>query len=153
MPNALVLVINCGSSSVKFALYNGYEAANFKPVKLLAEGIAEMLSSTEMALTIKQKEEKQKNLHTLTEDCAGFHEFAIPIILDHLNSHFQLTDYLVGIGHRVVHGGQVFQQSVIIDAHVLNEIKKCLCILLNYSKNCALQYTNSSIAMRSIIKK
>jgi acetate kinase len=126
MPNALVLVINCGSSSVKFALYNSYEATNFKPVKLLSEGIAELLSKSEMSLTIKKREDKQQSRHSLPENTSGFHHLAIGMILDDLNNHFQLTDYLVGIGHRVVHGGQTFQQSVLIDEKVLNEIKKCV---------------------------
>ena len=126
MPNALVLVINCGSSSVKFALYNSYEAANFKPVKLLSEGIAELLTDTQLTITIKQGKEKQQSRHELSETDEAFHSYALNFILKQLNSLFELEDNLVGIGHRVVHGGQIFQQSVLIDEQVLNEIKKCV---------------------------
>ena len=126
MPNTLVLVINCGSSSVKFALYNSHEASNFKPVKLLSEGIAELLSDTTFAITIKEGKEKQHAEHKLNDTEEAFHRRALKHILEALNERFQLEDNLVGIGHRVVHGGQVFQQSVVIDKQVLSEIKNCV---------------------------
>lgn len=125
MPNALVLVINCGSSSVKFALYNSQDAANFKPVKLLSEGIAERRTPSIFAITVKQGTEKEQNQHEIPEHGQEFHHLAIDQILKELNSRFSLEDHLVGIGHRVVHGGQIFQKSVLIDTQVLNEINKC----------------------------
>ena len=125
MSNALVLVINCGSSSVKFALYNSQDAANFKPVKLLSEGIAELRSSTVCDITLKQGTDKEQTKLEVTENEQDFHHLAIHQILKSLNKRFQLEDNLIGIGHRVVHGGQVFQQSVLIDADVLREINKC----------------------------
>lgn len=128
MPNALVLVINCGSSSVKFALYNSQDAANFKPVKLLSEGIAELRTPAECVITIKKGADKEQIQHEISEQEQGFHHLAIHQILKALNNHFRLEDNLVGIGHRVVHGGQVFQQSVLIDAKVLSEINNCVAL-------------------------
>src|SRR5690606_14286041 len=54
-----------------------------------------------------------------------FHSESLQIIITELEKKFTLKDYLLGIGHRVVHGGQVFSQSVLISEQVLKQIKAC----------------------------
>ncbi len=114
-----VLVINCGSSSIKFALIDTSAGAEW------VSGLAERLGQTEARLNWKVDGEKQ------SESIAGAdHRGAMQAIIDRLHEVVQrrygeeLTDRLAGIGHRVVHGGESFTQSTVIDAAVLAEIKR-----------------------------
>ncbi len=126
MPNALILVINCGSSSVKFALYNSYKTTDFKPVKLIAEGIAELLTEQNFSITLKQAADKAISEHELTDTDTDFHSASLHLILSKLNVHYELEENLLGIGHRVVHGGEFFHKSVLIDNQVLEKIRHCV---------------------------
>lgn len=108
-----ILVINSGSSSLKFQLYN---MDNMHVIAVgLVEQIGESKSRIKMDLAPTQTEQ------TITaHQKVGNHETAITIMLDLLKEHHCLDDVseLAGIGHRVVHGGEAFSKSVLIDDHV-----------------------------------
>ncbi|RBP84547.1 acetate kinase [Marinomonas rhizomae] len=109
-----ILVINCGSSSLKFAIL-----ANAGQETLM-EGIAEQLGSNTSTISFKYQGEKhQKKL------AVGSHEFAVKEIKAWLDLHPKVNDLLVGIGHRIVHGGETFNQSVLINQEVINGIQEC----------------------------
>jgi len=114
MTPKLILVINCGSSSLKFALYT-------TQLKLLAEGLAESLNSIDAKLKIERISDQTKEVFT-TKD----HQSAINTIIIELQKQFDLEHQLIGIGHRVVHGGDKFKQSALVDDQVLAEIKHCI---------------------------
>lgn len=114
--NNLLLVINCGSSSLKFALYDTNNT-------LLSEGLAEKLNSNEAVLHIKI--DKQKQSFALNEPG---HEKAITSLANELDAHFSLSNNLSGIGHRVVHGGEHFKSSILIDDAVIEQIKACIAL-------------------------
>lgn len=101
-----ILVLNCGSSSIKFALYKWQTSG-----ELVAHGLAERLDDVGANLKIKGALKHQENL----VDKAS-HEQALEAILSALKP---WQDKLLGIGHRVVHGGEHFRQSQIIDAAAL----------------------------------
>ncbi|HOG29436.1 MAG TPA: propionate/acetate kinase, partial [Vicinamibacterales bacterium] len=94
-----VLVLNCGSSSVKFAVID--------PVSSQEEvsGIAQRLGAPEASLDWKRHGKKD----TRPTPRAG-HEEALRAIGNLLNE-LGLTDELIGVGHRVVHGGSKFSGS------------------------------------------
>jgi len=110
----LILVINCGSSSLKFALYT-------TQLDLLAEGLAEKLNSEDARLKIKKLDNKTNDIFATID-----HESAISSIIKELQKHFNLNENLLGIGHRIVHGGDQFKQSALIDQRVIKEIDKCI---------------------------
>ena len=114
MTPKLILVINCGSSSLKFALYT-------TQLSLLAEGLAESLNSSKAELKIENCSNQTKETFA-TKD----HKSAINKIITELQRHFDLDNNLIGIGHRIVHGGDKFKQSALIDRHVEAEIKNCI---------------------------
>ena len=114
MNSKLILVINCGSSSLKFALYT-------TQLSLLAEGLAESLNSSKAELKIENCSNQTKETFA-TKD----HKSAINKIITELQRHFDLDNNLIGIGHRIVHGGDKFKQSALIDRHVEAEIKNCI---------------------------
>ncbi|BDX02928.1 MAG: acetate/propionate family kinase [Marinomonas sp.] len=112
--NDSILVINCGSSSLKFAIL-----ANAGQ-ETLVEGIADRLGTDESNITFKF--EGTKNTLTLED---GSHKNAVTHIKEWLNERPSIEQTLVGIGHRVVHGGETFGTSVLINQEVLDGIKEC----------------------------
>tara|TARA_R110002167_G_scaffold180956_17_gene381193 strand:- start:1665 stop:2894 length:1230 start_codon:yes stop_codon:yes gene_type:complete len=125
MPHSFILVINCGSSSVKFALYDTQSSSPFEPLKLLSEGIAELLNENKANITIKYDSKKRSIPTNLNDGPNSFHSVCLQHIISELNQIFSLKDYLLGIGHRVVHGGNVFSKSVLISDNVIRQIKAC----------------------------
>ncbi|PYF84918.1 MULTISPECIES: acetate/propionate family kinase [Marinomonas] len=109
-----ILVINCGSSSLKFAIL-----ANAGQ-ETLVEGIADRLGTDESSITFKFKGQKSE---VSLED--GSHKNAVNQIKIWLSSHPIIERSLAGIGHRVVHGGETFSKSVLIDQDVIAGIKQC----------------------------
>ncbi|WP_150138302.1 acetate kinase [Candidatus Enterovibrio escicola] len=111
----LVLVINCGSSSLKFAIIDaqtGDEHLN---------GLAECLHLPEARI---KWELDGKHKAKLSEDAA--HKEALSFIVDTiLASKPKLAQKLCAVGHRVVHGGEQFTASVVITAEVLKGIQEC----------------------------
>jgi acetate kinase len=108
-----VLVLNCGSSSAKFAVINttGQE---------LISGIAQRLGSAHASLDWKINGQKQsKDLHRAD------HDIALRAVVELLKEN-NLADQLAGVGHRVVHGGAKFSGSRALTAEVIDKIKECI---------------------------
>jgi acetate kinase len=121
MSTSLVLVINCGSSSLKFALYETHSA-----LSLLAEGLAESLNQATGSLTISQDGSKEQHPLVFENKQQNSHFIALEACLSRLSDNYNLGEDLVAIGHRVVHGGKIFSSSVKIDDQVLSQIKACI---------------------------
>ena len=122
-PDDLVLVLNSGSSSVKFALL-----APASGERVLA-GIAERVGTSATELQIWQHPG-----HVITEQLPqGSYQAVISRILDHLPKAGLRTAergapspgqaHLVGAGHRVVHGGERFTASAVVDDEVIAAIR------------------------------
>lgn len=113
-----ILVLNSGSSSLK------YQVIDMQTEEMLAKGYFERIGQPNSFLTHKVKGEVHKFEHP-----AKNHEKAIAFVLDRLtNENYGVLndlEELDGIGHRVVHGGEKFSDSVIINNNVIEEIKKC----------------------------
>jgi acetate kinase len=114
------LVLNSGSSSIKFQLIR------MEDESLLAKGIVEKIGSSDAIVTY-QPEGKNK-IREIRE--VRNHEVAIEIVLS-LLLHPQLgviadRSEINGIGHRVVHGGEDFSDSVLITDRVKATIHKCI---------------------------
>lgn len=110
MESPNILVINCGSSSLKFAV--------IWPVsgKVLSQGLAERLGTPEARLIWTATDGGK---HTKLLPKAG-HEEALDVILSGLQG-----IALGAVGHRVVHGGEQFSDSVRLDADTLAGIEAC----------------------------
>lgn len=113
----LILIINCGSSSAKYQLYDT------KNYRSLARGIVERIGHDNAEL----KHQKDGTVHTQQIDCRD-HYVAIQIIVDILTDKkygvIKSKDQVEGIGHRVVHGGEEFKNSVRITEKVIRSIHK-----------------------------
>src|SRR5512138_3619487 len=109
-----VLVLNCGSSSAKFAVINSTDG------KELISGIAQRLGSAHASLDWKIDGQKtSKDLHRAD------HDIALRAVVELLKEH-KLVDELKGVGHRVVHGGAKFSGSRALTAEVIDKVKECI---------------------------
>ncbi|WES67414.1 propionate kinase [Superficieibacter sp. HKU1] len=110
---SLVLVINCGSSSLKFSVLSPDEDAP------LLSGLAEKLGLADACITFKSGAD-HKTTQSLSE---ASHHQALRALFARLDD-MALLPRLYAIGHRVAHGGRDFQQSVLIDAQVIARIRE-----------------------------
>ncbi len=112
-----ILVINCGSSSVKYKVFQ------FPSRLLLASGAVEKIGEGHPFISYETAScSLKKDLDTCN------HEQAITAVMSALTdpAHGVIKDYseISGIGHRVVHGGEGFDKSVIIDDDVIKKIER-----------------------------
>jgi len=114
----IILSFNCGSSSVKYQLYN------WDKKEIIAKGIIERVT-IDNSFCVHEVNHKEKV--TIKHDCPN-HKEAIKLIIDCLihpeyGAIKNLSD-IAAIGHRVVHGGEKFSKSVIINQEVLKAFKE-----------------------------
>lgn len=112
-----VLVINCGSSSLKFQLIET------KSDKVLASGMCDRIGIEGSEINYKNEQGEKSTTATPVPT----HAKAIALVLSHLqekNAVSSLSE-ISAVGHRVVHGGEFFKESVLIDENVLSEISEC----------------------------
>ncbi|MCM1337317.1 MAG: acetate kinase [Candidatus Amulumruptor caecigallinarius] len=114
-----ILVLNCGSSSVKYKLIDTDHA------EVLAEGGVERIGLDDAMIKFKLPDGQKKTLGLGEVD----HAKAIQAILDVLvNPEYgciKSLDEIQAVGHRVVHGGEKFNASVLIDDDVKAMIREC----------------------------
>lgn len=110
-----IMAINAGSSSLKFQLL---EMPN---ETVLTKGIVERIGSEEATFQIEVNGEKQNETREITD-----HSKAVELLLEKLTGLgiINSLDEIEGIGHRVVHGAEKFNDSVLIDDIVLKGIEE-----------------------------
>lgn len=113
-----ILVLNCGSSSLK------YQLINMETEEVMASGKYERIGEEEAFITHKAQGKKVEIKKTAYD-----HKEAIEFTLAQLtNPEYKVIDSLdeiEAIGHRVVHGGEIFKESAVIDDKVMEQIDEC----------------------------
>ncbi len=113
-----VLVVNCGSSSVKFAIIDPADG------RVFVSGLAEALTLDDARINWAfegQKKTKQPL------GAGATHDKAIDFIVDTiLAGHDDLLNSLVAVGHRIVSGGDLYSQPTLVDDSVESGIEKCI---------------------------
>lgn len=114
-----VLVLNCGSSSLK------YQLIDMKTKNALANGLVERIWIEWGIITHKVNEEKIKEEKEFKDHKDAINEALN--LLSHGENAVVKQDFqdIMAIGHRVVHGGEYFSQSVVITDEILAKIQKC----------------------------
>ena len=114
-----ILVLNCGSSSLK------YQLINMENEEVLASGKYERIGEDEAFITHKVNGQKIEIRHP-----AKTHEEAVDFTLKQLiNPEYKVIDSLdeiSAIGHRLVHGGEKINKSVVISDEVVEVLKECI---------------------------
>lgn len=115
-----VLVLNCGSSSVKYKLFD------METGSVSAQGGVEKLGMRDSFLKITMPDGEKIVLDKYLPN----HHDAIAFILENMTSGkyaaLSSLDSIMAVGHRIVHGGENFNQSVIIDDKVIKGIEDCI---------------------------
>lgn len=115
-----VLVINCGSSSLK------YQLINMNDESVLAKGLVERIGIEGSVL----KHEKAGQGKTVIEEVMNNHKDAINLVLkalvDPVHGAVKSLSEVDAVGHRVVHGGEKFANSVLITDEVIKAMKDCI---------------------------
>lgn len=118
------LIVNCGSSSLKLAIYAAPAAADDQqPLQPRASALAERLGSDQAASHIRLPDGTKIPVEL---PAGADHQSAIERLLEHFSRRGLLRADPTGIGHRVVHGGEHFQSSVVIDQDTLDAIEACI---------------------------
>jgi len=107
-----ILVINCGSSSVKFSLIQTLTG------ETLLSGLAQCLHTQDANITVKLTDaaEEQKKV-TLNLSTPFNHQNALSVLVEKLNE-YGLVNKIKAVGHRVVHGGESYAQPTLITPEV-----------------------------------
>ena len=108
-----VLVINCGSSSLKFSLIHPASG------EAVLSGLAEKLGHADASLTLRDATAK-----SVLSLAGGSHEAAMRVLVEVLQQR-DLAHTVTAVGHRVVHGGEAFSASTRLDDTVLAAIAAC----------------------------
>ena len=114
----IVLVVNCGSSSLK------YQLVNMDNEEVMAKGLVEKIGLTDSQLTHKWNGQKKEIKQSIPD-----HQVAVKLVLDILTDAecgvIKSMDAIDAVGHRVVHGGEEFAASTLITDEVMKALEKC----------------------------
>lgn len=114
-----ILVINCGSSSLK------YQLIDMENESVIAKGLCERIAIEGSKLTHKVPGREDFELETAMPD----HGVAVKLVFDALTDAehgvVKSVDEISAIGHRVLHAGTEITESCIVDQHVKDIIRKC----------------------------
>ncbi|HPM01193.1 MAG: acetate kinase [Candidatus Cloacimonetes bacterium] len=114
-----ILVLNCGSSSIKFQLLNMAEE------NVMAEGIVERIGEDVSLYTYKSEPYTKKKREIVIEDHAKGLQMIIDTLLDPNHGVIKNANEIDAVGHRLVHGGEYFSGSVKITREVEEVLEKC----------------------------
>ncbi|QJC36374.1 acetate/propionate family kinase [Enterobacteriaceae endosymbiont of Donacia simplex] len=114
MINKLILVINCGSSSLKFSVINVLKK------KILLSGLSENFKNTNSYIKWNFNNQKKKKNFYLKIN----HKIILNYLIENILKKTLLYNNIIAVGHRIVHGGEKFTESVIITKKVIEAIKK-----------------------------
>jgi acetate kinase len=124
-----VLVLNCGSSSLKFQLIEtDLQRIESETDEVLADGMVEKIGQAESIVAYSNcKGDKVKENAVVLE-----HSTAVEVLLQHLthakHGVIEKIEDIGAVGHRVVHGGESFSESAVIDGPVFDKIRECVAL-------------------------
>ena len=115
-----ILVLNCGSSSVKFKLINMQSEQD------LAKGVVEKIGSSDAIITYQPSDKnKLREIREVLNHGVAI-EMVISLLLHPQHGVIKDKTEIDGIGHRVVHGGEEFSGSVFVNDDVKSAIHRCM---------------------------
>lgn len=114
-----ILVLNCGSSSIKYALYD------MDTTSVMTSGGAERVGLDGAFVKVKLKNgEKKQIMHDIPEHTEGV-KFIFSLLTDPEIGVIKSLDEIDAVGHRMVHGGEKFNKSVLLNDEVLKVFEEC----------------------------
>ena len=114
-----ILVLNCGSSSIKYALYN------MDTKEVMTSGGAERVGLDGAFVKVKLANgEKKQIMHDIPEHTEGV-KFIFSLLTDPEIGVIKDLNEIDAVGHRMVHGGEKFNKSVLLTDEVLKVFEEC----------------------------
>lgn len=115
-----ILVLNCGSSSIKYALYNMDDKS------VMTSGSAERVGLDGAFVKVKLPNgEKKTVMHDIPEHTEGV-KFIFSLLTDPEIGVIKDLNEIDAVGHRMVHGGEKFNKSVVLTDEVLKTFEECI---------------------------
>ena len=118
----IILVLNCGSSSIKYQVLDMRSESEHS---LLAKGLVERIGMEEGDITHSVPGKDKHKIHKPVADHTEGIKDVLGLLVDPEHGVLRSLDEIEAVGHRVVHGGEYFTQSCIIDQRVKDGIEKC----------------------------
>ena len=115
----VILVLNCGSSSIKYQVIDMEDASS----KLLAKGIVERIGLPEGDLTHKPVGKEPFELHRPIPDHTTGIKLVLDALTDPVHGVIASLEEVKAVGHRVAHGGEFFPESCIVTEDVKTKIR------------------------------
>ncbi len=115
-----ILVINCGSSSLK------YQLIDMKEEKVLAKGLSERIGIEGSRIKHKTTGKEEVVIEKPMENHKIVLELVLKTLVDPVHGAIKSMDEISAVGHRVVHGGEKFATSVKIDDEVMKALNDCV---------------------------
>ncbi len=113
-----ILVLNCGSSSIKYALYNMDDKS------VITSGGIEKIGLPDSFIKYKYNGEKFQINRPIEEHTAGV-QFIFEVLTTGKHAVLKSVDELGAVGHRMVHGGEKFNKSVLLTPEVMEAFAEC----------------------------
>lgn len=114
-----ILVLNCGSSSVKYKLIDSTTE------KVLAEGGVEKIGLPGSFIKFKRQDGTKGIIETSMPDAKAAVKEVLDVLTDPKEGVIKSFDEIEAVGHRVVHGMEEFNKSVLITPEVIEKVKEC----------------------------
>lgn len=115
-----ILVLNCGSSSIKYQFFNMTNR------ELLAKGIVEKIGLKGSFLKFEKPGGEKVMLEGEILDHQNGIEYLLGVLISQKHGCVKNLDEINAVGHRVAHGGEQFSDSAFINDNVFREIEKCI---------------------------
>ncbi len=117
-----ILVLNCGSSSVKYKLIDSTDK------KVLAEGGVEKIGLPDSFLKFKRPDGTKETIVVNMPDAKEAVKNVLKVLTDPKEGVIKSFDEIDAVGHRVVHGMEKFNKSVLITPEVIEKVKECYAV-------------------------
>ena len=114
-----ILVINCGSSSLK------YQLIDMENETKIAQGLVERIGIDGSRLVHKRQDLEKHIIESKVSEHKDAIELVLGTLLDEKIGVISSMDEITAVGHRVVHGGEKYSESVIVDEEVISYLEEC----------------------------
>jgi acetate kinase len=115
-----IIVLNCGSSSIKYQLFD------MTKKEVLAKGLVDKVGLHGSYIKHdKSGDESVKLEGEIIDHQAGI-EYVMGLLTSKTRGNLKSFDEIDAVGHRIVHGGEKFQDSVLITSEVIDNVKECI---------------------------
>ena len=117
----IILVLNCGSSSIKYQIFKMGEKE-----EVIAKGVVERIGFTDAVISHKPAEKvKHKEVLPIMDHTAGIN-LVMNTLVNKEHGVLKKIEEISAVGHRVVQGGEKYKESVLITKEVIKDIEACV---------------------------